>query len=97
MSGVPGNYVDDLADDIGREAPAECPRELLRIYAVLALAKGTGVTDEDVHNAWAAWRAGTDPGHRALVPFDELPAAEQNLDRAWAKAIRTVAADMEPE
>lgn len=91
------NYIDDLADDIGREAPAECAMELLRMYAALALAKGAEVTDEDVHNSWAAWRAGTDPGHRALVPVAELPAAEQNLDRAWANAIRVVASDMEPD
>ena len=89
-------YLDELGARIRSQVPtADLPNEntrgLFRIYAVLLLAKGVAVTSADVHNAWAAWMAGIDPDHEALVPFQELDAEVALDDEPFAKAIRTVA------
>lgn len=38
------------------------------------------VTAADVHDAWATWMEPQNPLHAAIVPFDELPAATQDMD-----------------
>lgn len=90
------NYVDELAAAIRSEVPPHLlptgdTSVLFRIYAVLALAMGEDVQLADVHDAWAAWMSGRDPGHRSLIPFAELPAAVQSGDEPYLEAIRTVA------
>ena len=90
------NYLDAIAADIGALIPG-CEPALLRIYAVLALAKGEHVTREDVHDAWAAWRAATRPDHPSLIPFKDLSPEVQALDEPYAEAIRKVAARFAPE
>lgn len=89
MSG--GNYIDALAARIGLIVP-DCPQELLRLYALLALAKGESTTLNDVHDAWSVWRAATKPDHPALVPFQELAPGVQALDAPYRDAIHQVAA-----
>lgn len=89
-------YLDELAADIEREVPAEIlpaqdTRLLFRLYALLLLAKGVAVTAPDVHNAWAVWMQETDPGHRAIRPFDELAPSAQASDEPFVAAIRSVA------
>ena len=89
-------YLDELAAQIEREISAEMlPLGniglLFRIYALLALAKGTAVTSCDVHNAWAVWMQETDPYHRAIRPYDELGGATQAADEPFVAAIRAVA------
>ena len=64
---------------------------LYRTYAVLALTVGADVTREQVHDAWSSWRSASQPNHRSLVPFDQLPAEAQVLDDPHVKAIRDVA------
>lgn len=64
---------------------------LFRLYAVLLLAKGEHVTDEDVHNALAAWMQTTDPGHHSLRPFRELDSRTQAADAPYTAAIRAAA------
>ena len=91
------NYVDELAAAIRAQLPAdrwpdEGAEALTRLYALLALAKGTEVSAEDVHDAWAVWKAGTDPGHESLRAFDELDEATRRRDEPYAEAIRHVAA-----
>ena len=93
------NYIDELAGDIYRESgPNPQPlgwyedRILYRIYAVLALAKGESVTNEDVHNAWAAWACEDNDTHPSLIPFDDLELRVQQLDEPYTMAIRRVAA-----
>lgn len=91
------NYIDDLAEDIYESVEGHVPANrddlaLYRIYAVLCLSKGQAVTNEDVHNAWAAWQAEMNPEHRSLVPFRELSPATQALDEPYRDAIRAVAA-----
>lgn len=69
----------------------ELDGDLLRLYALLALVKGGDTSLRDVHDAWAIWRNQTAPGHRSLVPFDDLDEAVQELDRPYMDAIRWAA------
>jgi hypothetical protein len=89
-------YLDELAAEIRRQVPEDAlPGDdtgtLFRIYALLALAKGTAVTAEDVHNAWAVWMNELDPDHRSIKPFRELDEDTQASDEPFVKAIRAVA------
>jgi hypothetical protein len=91
-------YLDDIARQIADElGPDALPEEegvsrLLRSYAVLARAKGTAVTAEDIHDAWVAWMADKDPEHDALRPFSDLDAGARREDDPFVAAVRTVAA-----
>ncbi|GAA1891093.1 hypothetical protein GCM10009837_11560 [Streptomyces durmitorensis] len=89
-------YLDPLANLIRSCLPpdAEPPADsgdLFRIYAVLLLAKGEQVTDEDVHNAWSAWMQSVDSTHEALLPFHDLTAETRAFDAPYAEAIRAAA------
>lgn len=89
-------YLDDLAGEIERRVPADLlPDEdtgsLFRLYALLALSKGTAVDAADVHNAWAAWMQERDPDHRSLRPFEQLDPETQASDEPFVEAIRAVA------
>ena len=92
------SYIDRIAIAIHQEAePDSDPTEdlaLYRLYAVLLLAKGESVTDEDVHDAWAAWASEHQPGHRSLVLFRMLPYHIQEMDRPYTLAIHAVSARM---
>lgn len=88
------NYLDVFAQGIrALVPPGDLPEEnttsLFRLYAVLALAKGSGVSAEDVHNAWVAWMADREPTHESLVPFDELSPGVADADIPFLKAIRS--------
>lgn len=90
------NYLELLGAEIQREADPEStpPDEdmpLYRLYALLLLAKGDEVTDEDVHNAWAAWATEHQPESNKIVPFKELSLRSQRKDDPYAEAIRRVA------
>lgn len=90
------SYIDELAEEIRQEVREEDLSEadgaaLFRVYAVLALAKGERAVLEDVHDAWAAWTAGRDPGHRSLRPFGELTDEVREYDRPYLDAIHAVA------
>jgi hypothetical protein len=90
------NYIRDIAEKIGAhfdqsQLPDNGLDELLDAYALLALAKGQAVTDEDVHNAWAAWATKFEPDNVALVPFKELSLETQQEDAQFTEAIRNVA------
>ena len=92
-SSLPVNYLDALASAIRAQLPADAlpssnADALLRLYAVLALAKGEDVTAADVHNAWAAWKLDHDAEHASLLPFDELDRATQATDEPYVAAIR---------
>ncbi|MFD7448717.1 hypothetical protein [Kitasatospora sp. NPDC059827] len=89
-------YLDELADLIrsclpAAAAPPADSDDLFRSYAVLLRAKGTQVTDEDVHDAWSAWMQSTNADHGALVPFQDLPPETRALDAPYAEAIRAAA------
>jgi hypothetical protein len=88
-------YAQSTMDRLAVALPGLDP-SLLRLYAVLALTKGTGTTMEDVHDSWALWRAQTRPDHPSIVPFGDLPPEVQELDRPYMEAIRAVAAGVAP-
>lgn len=71
--------------------------ELFDIYAVLALAKGTFVTNEDIHNAWSAWATLYDPSNVSVVPFNDLPKDIRDEDSHFTDAIRSVAKELGEE
>jgi tRNA nucleotidyltransferase (CCA-adding enzyme) len=94
-------YVDNLAEKIMNECTEqEIPdgyshdevMRLFRMYALLALSKGTETTMEDVHDAWAAWQSELEPDHDSLVPFDELTKKIKEYDRPDMEAIHKHAA-----
>jgi len=91
------SYLTELADAIREEIdpsvlPTSESASLFRIYAVLALAKGSAVTAEDVHNAWVAWMSDRDPDHPSIRPFDQLPSDVQTQDEPFVDAIRAALA-----
>jgi hypothetical protein len=88
--GQPINYIHDLTQRLNEACPGLEP-DLLRLYVLLALAKGPHTTLEDVHDAWSIWRDQTRPDHPSLVPFNELAVEVQELDRPYRDAIATVA------
>jgi len=95
------SYLTDVAAAIRREVdpallPADDTDSLFTIYAVLALAKGTAVTTEDVHNAWAAWMSGRQPDHPSIQPFAALSPAVQREDIPFVEAIHRVAVTLAP-
>lgn len=92
-------YIRDLAKRIRSkidesELPNKGLDELFNSYAVLALSKGTAVTNEDVHDAWSAWATKFDPANKSLVPFSELPLETQQSDASFTKAIREVSTNL---
>lgn len=95
------SYIDDIALAIHKEVePLVAPEEdlpLYRLYAVLLLAKGEAVTDEDVHNAYSAWASEHQPDLRSLVPFGGLPEFVQQMDRPYTAAICAVARWLRPD
>ena len=94
------SYLDDIADAVRAHVPRSLVPDgdtalLFRLYAVLLLAKGEGVTTEDVHNAWSAWMQSERADHPALRPFDELDAATQDSDAPYADAIRAACRELQ--
>jgi hypothetical protein len=89
-------YIDEIAQAVHALIdPAILPKSdvprLMRIYAVLMLAKGTDVTIEDVHDAWAAWECDRKPESASIVPFDQLTPRVQAMDEPFVQAIHQVA------
>lgn len=94
------NYVAEVASKIreivdSKSFPAEGAEQLFMSYALLALAKGIEVTNEDVHDAWSIWASEHDPNSSSLVPFDELDLETQGQDTRFRDAIISVARDLD--
>ncbi|WP_051324165.1 DUF7701 domain-containing protein [Candidatus Solirubrobacter pratensis] len=91
------DYISTIATEICELVPAtqrpgtDDDLRLFRLYAVLALVKGTDVSAEDVHDAWCAWIVDQDPDHQALVPYAMLGADQQRQDEPFVRAIVAVA------
>jgi hypothetical protein len=90
-------YIEQLAEEIKSRVPSELlpdgdSRALFLIYAALGLSKGESVSRRDVHNAWAAWMALSNPSHESIRPFDQLDAATKREDEAFVVAIREAVA-----
>lgn len=89
-----GSYLDRVAAEIGSRCGLtmveHVDRYLLRIYAVLCLAKGTYTTNEDVHNAWVAATIEDRAAHPSAIPYDQLKGAVQLMDEPYRDAIHQV-------
>ena len=93
-------YIEETAKKIGSFLPSGLlPQaengELLQIYAVLLRAKGTSVTESDVHDAWSAWMVRQNPHHESLKPFNSLDSETQEQDQIFVEAIRKAAIALE--
>lgn len=84
------NYVQAVTARLAALLPGLDP-DLLRLYTLLGLVKGTTTTLEDVHDAWAVWRTQTRPGHPSAIPFARLSPEVQELDRKYMDAIHEAA------
>lgn len=69
--------------------------DLLLSYALLLRAKGVNVTNSDIHDAWSAWMARTNPNHESLIPYNELSPDVQGQDLAFATAVRRAADELQ--
>lgn len=92
-------YLQDMAERIRACVPSgtSIPDDsdgLFRLYALLALAKGSMVTAEDVHNAWCVWMADRDSTHPALVPFSKLADDVKSEDAPFVTAIHEAITDV---
>jgi hypothetical protein len=93
------SYIDKVAVAIRERVPHErLPEQqglddLFRLYSLLALAKGTRTTAEDVHDAWSVWILQRGEDHESVRPFEELDTATQDQDRAFVEAIHAVCRD----
>ena len=83
------NYLEQVVKLLQGDLP-DCPVELLRIYAVLALAIGERTTNEHVHAAWSAWKTATRPDHPSLIPYGQLSVDKRVVDTSYRNAIRRV-------
>lgn len=92
------NYVQD-AEQVLRAEVTRTGHNIddvqARLYTLLLLTKGTGVTLSDVHDAWAVGRNQDRPEHPDLVPFGELSPATVEYDVPFRDAIRAAAARVE--
>jgi hypothetical protein len=84
---------DELGDQLSNEPGSE---NLLRLYALLAMVKGTETTQEDVHHAWSLWMETTNPGHPSIVPFNDLSADTRREDEPFLQAIHRAASRLRP-
>lgn len=94
-----GNYISVIANRIRSNFnPDELPEQgldlLFGIYAVLALTKGEGTTDKDVHDAWSLWASKYNPESDSLIPFEHLSSGVQAEDSKFTEAIRSVSRDI---
>ena len=89
------SYLDDVAEiiraELGERPDDASAPELLRLYAVLLLAKRETVSVEDVHNAWVAWMQNHQPANEDIRPFGELDHATQQADEPFVAAIQRAA------
>lgn len=93
-------YLDDIAARIRSHIPADrMPDDnaeaLLLLYAVLLRAKGTNVTESDIHDAWSAWISTRDEAHESLVTYEDLPPEVREQDAVFASAIRQAAQELD--
>ena len=90
------NYLSDLATEIRGEVDdslvPDNADQLFILYAVLARAKGTAVTETDVHDAWVAWVTMRGDEHENARPFEDLDRATQREDAPFVDAIKRVSA-----
>ena len=86
------NYIQKIKEELNNKLKmGEKYKDLLDVYALLVLVKGTKCTNEDVHDAWSVWCNLREPTHRSLIPFDKLTKEVQDLDSKYRDEIISVA------
>jgi hypothetical protein len=99
-----GQALETIPDERLREAVERLrgdsligDEDLARAYAVLVLTTGVKTTVDDVHAARSVWIDAKMPGHRSLVPRDQLSDADLETlhEELYAKTVVRVAIDME--
>jgi len=92
------SYIEAIAHRIraaayaDRSIPeAENDDDLYLFYAILVLTVGEAVTQENVHDAWAAWASLKQPQHSSLRPFSQLSDRARLRDERFRRAIVEVA------
>lgn len=79
--------MDIVQEEMTSQGLSDLGQDLLRLYTLLALATGEDTTDENVHDAWAAWRTVTRPDSFNLIPFEDLTPEVQAEDTPYTQAI----------
>ena len=95
-------YLDDIAAKIRSHIPDDRmpdddAEELLLLYAILLRAKGTNVSESDVHDAWSQWMVKRDKTHESLVPYEDLTPEVREQDGIFANAIRQASQELGQE
>lgn len=95
-------YLDDIAAKIRSHIPDDRmpdddAEELLLLYAILLRAKGTHVSESDVHDAWSRWMVKRDKIHESLVPYEDLAPEVRDQDGIFTNAIRQAAQELGQE
>lgn len=86
------NYVQKARNILAIKIDVE--PDLLDLYTLLVLVKGSDTSPEDVHDAWAVWKNNIYHEHKSLIPFGGLSTPVQELDREYCDAIRETAAEL---
>lgn len=93
-------YIDKAAELVAERTQLN-NGDLVHLYTLLVLTKGTDITLKDVHDAWAVftnfqpkteWCRGHE--HPSIIPFEELTYEEQEKDRKFADILRSVAEEL---
>lgn len=89
-------YLSDIAAAIKQELPSDLVPDgdadhLMVLYALLCLTVGSGVSRENVHDAWTTWMTQRGEAHESMVPYVELDEGTQAEDEPFVEAIRRVA------
>ena len=83
------NYIDKIERILASKIKVDKP--LMNLYVLLVLVKGTKVTLEDVHTAWASDKNMSCKEHYSLKPFSKLTKEMQDKDLEYVNAIRETA------
>ena len=86
------NYIQRIKSMLSKKL--DIKDDLLDLYSLLVLVKGTKCTLEDVHDAWAVWQNKYKSDHKSLIPFENLSPEVQGLDREYTEAIVEVAREL---
>ena len=93
-------YIDTVTELVAERTHIK-NKNLVHLYALLVLVKGTKITLKDVHDAWAMdmnFRPPTEwfdgHGHRDIIPFEELDKETQDKDKKYADILRSIADEL---
>lgn len=96
------NYMEEMARLLRSEFKKEelyVSENLLPFYVLLAFVCSSMVMNEDVHDAWSAWKhfIEKDIHHDSLKTFDQLPDQVKEYDIPFTNAIKNAVKRYEDE